>query len=80
VKLSSLPIRTLLATTIVLIGMTNICFAQTQRGNGWGGGWPWWPEPTPTPVHRAPEIDPASATTALALLAGSLLVIRGRRR
>lgn len=27
-----------------------------------------------------PEIDPASAGSALALLAGTLLVIRGRRR
>ena len=28
----------------------------------------------------APEIDPASGTSALALLAGAVLVIRGRRR
>jgi len=28
----------------------------------------------------APEIDPASAGSALALLAGTLAVIRGRRR
>jgi hypothetical protein len=28
----------------------------------------------------SPEIDPASAGSALALLAGTLLVIRGRRR
>jgi hypothetical protein len=27
-----------------------------------------------------PEVDPASAGSALALLAGTLLVIRGRRR
>jgi hypothetical protein len=27
-----------------------------------------------------PEIDPASAASALALLSGSVLVIRGRRR
>jgi hypothetical protein len=28
----------------------------------------------------APEIDPGSATTALALLSGAVLVIRGRRK
>jgi hypothetical protein len=29
---------------------------------------------------QAPEIDPASTASALALLMGSLLVLRGRRR
>ena len=29
---------------------------------------------------QTPEIDPASVGSALALLAGTLLVIRGRRR
>lgn len=28
----------------------------------------------------APEIDPGSATTALALLSGAVLVIRGRKK
>ena len=32
---------------------------------------------TPTP---APEIDPNSCASALALVAGALLVIRGRRK
>ena len=31
-------------------------------------------------VGDAPEIDPGSATSALALLAGAALIIRGRRR
>jgi len=31
-------------------------------------------------VFAAPEIDPASASSALALLTGALLVIRGRRK
>ncbi len=31
-------------------------------------------------VPPAPEIDPASGGSALALLAGAVLVIRGRRR
>jgi len=74
VKLSSLPIRTLLAATLVMIGMTGVCFAQTIQPFGGSFG------PRPVPIKHAPEIDPASATTAFALLAGVLLVIRGRRR
>jgi len=31
-------------------------------------------------ASAAPEIDPVSGANALALLAGTLLVIRGRRR
>ena len=31
-------------------------------------------------VQAAPEIDPGSASSALALLTGALLVIRGRRK
>jgi hypothetical protein len=31
-------------------------------------------------VPAAPEIDPASGVSALTLLAGALLVVRGRRR
>jgi hypothetical protein len=34
----------------------------------------------PSSRRAVPEIDPATATTALSLLAGGLLVIRGRRR
>jgi hypothetical protein len=34
----------------------------------------------PNSSRAVPEIDPATATTALSLLAGGLLVIRGRRR
>jgi hypothetical protein len=34
--------------------------------------------PSPTPV-KAPEIDPASALSALTLLAGGLVVLRGRK-
>jgi hypothetical protein len=41
-------------------------------GNGNGNG--------PQSSHAAPEIDPASATAALSLLTGGLLLIRGRRR
>jgi hypothetical protein len=31
-------------------------------------------------ITTAPEIDPASATSALAMLAGAVLVIRGRKK
>jgi hypothetical protein len=42
---------------------------------------PGWGTPPPPPwVHRAPEIDPASALAGLTLLAGGLAVLRGRRR
>ncbi len=33
-----------------------------------------------TPVGFAPEIDPGSAVSALALVSGALLVIRNRRK
>jgi hypothetical protein len=38
--------------------------------------------PPPPPAHpqAAPEIDAASAAAALALLAGGLIVLRGRKR
>jgi LPXTG-motif cell wall-anchored protein len=31
-------------------------------------------------VHAVPEIDPGSSLSGLALISGSLLVIRGRRK
>ena len=37
------------------------------------------PSSDPAPV-KAPEIDPASAGSAIALLAGAVLVIRGRSK
>jgi len=37
------------------------------------------PSNHPSPV-KAPEIDPASAMAGLAMLAGGLAVLRGRRR
>jgi LPXTG-motif cell wall-anchored protein len=32
------------------------------------------------PVTSAPEVDPSTGVAALALLAGAVLVIRGRRK
>jgi hypothetical protein len=74
--MSKLSIRSVLAATFIVVGMTSVGLAQAysdgdredrrDRGDR--------REP------HAPEIDAASATTALALLAGGLLIIRGRRR
>ena len=69
--MNSLFAQRLLGIAFVLVGMTSVCFAQPR------------PCATSDPAcspRRAPEIDPANATTALALLAGGLLVVRGRRR
>jgi hypothetical protein len=35
---------------------------------------------SPGPLPAAPEIDPGSCTTALALIGGAWLVVRGRRK
>jgi len=54
------------------------------------GNYDWWHKREPPPPgsgsggdnngpRSAPEIDPASASAALAMLAGGILVIRGRR-
>jgi hypothetical protein len=63
-----MSIKSLLFAAVFLFGVTGVCLAQSSPS-------PW----TPAPRH-APEIDPASASAALALLAGGMLVIRGRRR
>jgi hypothetical protein len=50
-----------------------------------GGPYRFGPPPPPPPPHEwkgptaAPEIDPASAMSAFTLLAGGLVLIRGRR-
>ena len=36
--------------------------------------------PGVNPLASAPEIDPGSATTALALVSGGMMVIHGRRK
>lgn len=38
------------------------------------------PRPTPPPPHVVPEVDPASAASAIALLGGALFVVRARSR
>lgn len=71
--MKSLSLQTLLAAAIVLFAMTGVGLAQP------GGDRP-CETPECSSWRHAPEIDPASATTAFALLAGGLLIIRGRKR
>jgi len=52
--------------------------SQGQGGFDWGkGGFDWDSRPT-VGTFQAPEIDPASTMSALTLLAGGLVVLRGR--
>jgi len=80
-----------LAGLLLLTAMTSSAYAGSGGGGGgvlcqlelWlgivsscpGGGGSGHHGPVP-----APEIDPASAVSALTLLAGGLAVLRGRRR
>ena len=66
-KLSSVGV------VVVLSLITSVAFAGGRYG---GPGWGWSP---PRPV-AAPEIDPASASSALTLLIGGLAVLRSRSR
>jgi hypothetical protein len=77
-----------LAVLIVAVGA--VATAQAHPGQGgpsqFGNGGPAqfdkggppqsWFQPAPT---AAPEIDPASAMSAFTLLAGGLVMLRGRR-
>jgi hypothetical protein len=78
----------LLVAGMVVIGMSAVGYAQSPaRPAPPTRAVPVAPE---TQFHRvspptvytqsAPEIDPRSATAALAMLAGGILVIRARRR
>ena len=64
---------------IAAAGFAPLAYSNDQGGNGQGsndqGG-------NNSKKHHtdAPEIDPASAISALTLLAGGLAVVRGRRR
>jgi MYXO-CTERM domain-containing protein len=58
-------------TAFVTVGMTGIGLAQNNNYQS---------NSRPKPIKHAPEIDSASATAALALLAGGVLVVRARRR
>jgi hypothetical protein len=58
---------TIIKTALLLAGMGGLLMAAQYDNNNWN-----W--------SSAPEIDAASAGTALALLGGAVLMIRGRKR
>jgi hypothetical protein len=57
---------TIIKAALLLAGMGSLLLAA-QEGNNWN-------------LSSAPEIDGASAGTALALLGGAVVMIRGRKR
>ena len=62
----------------LVIGLASVGRAQNQDGNGGNGGSQGGNNQGQ--LSQAPEIDPSVATAGLALLAGGLLVLRGKRR
>jgi hypothetical protein len=71
------PLVALLAITAA--GFAPLAYSNDQGGNDQGGN---DQGGNNSKKHHtdAPEIDPASAISALTLLAGGLAVVRGRRR
>lgn len=67
--------KTIFATTLLSLGFAGL--AAGQGGQSTATWYPWGGVPT---THTAPEIDPGAAVSALALLSGALVVIRGRRK
>jgi hypothetical protein len=61
----------LLALGLVLAVSTSAHAQGPECGRGPQG---------PQPVNSAPEVDPSLAVSAMALLGGSLTVVRARRR
>jgi hypothetical protein len=70
-----------LAVLIVAVGAVATAQAQPQGGPPFGDPTrhTFDKEPPPPPPTAAPEIDPASAMSAFTLLAGGLVMLRGRR-
>jgi hypothetical protein len=71
-------IRKVAGTAFLLASASGLLMAQDyNRGNlDNGGNWGNWGDPR----FCAPEIDAASASTALALLGGVVLMIRSRKK
>jgi hypothetical protein len=67
----------LLSAGVLLVGMATVGSAQSNGDNGWNNGDTRWKREK---SHSAPELNPAAGATALSLLSGVILVIRGRRR
>ena len=64
--------KTILATTLLSLGLSGVAAGQGIQNTE-----TWYPWGTP---HTVPEIDPGAGASALALLSGVLVVIRGRRK
>ena len=64
-------LRNLFIATVFVIGVSAVGHAQYPLSR--------FPRMYPRP-RAVPEIDPASATAALAMLAGGMIVIRARKR
>jgi hypothetical protein len=62
-----------LMTKKILAVVALTLLTGAAHAGGWWGGWTWNP-----PRFNAPEIDPASAGSALTLLLGGLAVLRSR--
>jgi hypothetical protein len=62
----------------LLFSVSGIAVAAAEAGHGPGKSSGDWDDHKGFSV-RAPEIDPASAMSALTLLAGGLVVLRGRK-
>ena len=60
--------KKLFLLALLVIGTTGFAIGQTNNNDQNGNG------------QKAPEIDPSLAISALALLSGGLLVVRGRRK
>jgi hypothetical protein len=65
----------------LLFSVSGIAVAAAEAGHGPGTSSGYWDDHKEFSEHRvrAPEIDPASAMSALTLLAGGLVVLRGRK-
>jgi hypothetical protein len=57
--------RRLLVLSLLAIGIVGLALGQISS--------------VPIPTHKAPEINPGQAISALALLSGGLLIVRRRK-
>ncbi len=71
-------------TKVIGILALSACLGSTASAGGWSarasmGKANIFASDAPTTATSAPEIDPASALSAMTLLLGGLAVVRGRR-
>lgn len=73
-----------ISLALVLMSVAGVAAAKDSSDNNFWNDW-WHGDHNDHKDHKwgpvtAPEIDPASAIAGLTLLAGGLVVLRGRRR